>query len=162
MVPEPPQRSRVVKSPTQSQDIPTSLKTAEFRVLRALFWLKDEETTPDKVAFYANYTVNGHFNNTLGQLRSAGLVAGWQITTNGIDALGGDVEEKPTGPELREWLREKLSAPHNKILDVLMDAQGVAVPVTELASRAGYTINGHFNNMLGKLRTLNIAQGGAH
>jgi hypothetical protein len=138
-----------------------ALNKAQARVLTSLFWLRSEETTPAKVAFFADYTVNGHFNNTLGSLRAAGWVAGWQITPAGIAQLPPDVAKKPTGPELREWMRAKLSTAENRILDVLMNHRGRRVAVDQLAQQAGYTVNGHFNNSLGKLRTLSMAEGGA-
>lgn len=134
------------------------LGPAHLRVMRSLYWLKDEERTPAKVAFFAGYTVNGHFNNTIGNLRSRGLVIGWSLTGQGL-ALLPDVEEKPTGAELREWMRSKLDAAGNKLLDVLILRRGERLSAEELAAAAGYTVNGHFNNVLGRLRTLQIAEG---
>jgi hypothetical protein len=137
------------------------LNAAQSRVLVSLFWLRNEERSPVKVAFFARYTVNGHFNNLMGQLRAAGLVEGWSITEKGICAVPCDVDPKPTGMQLREWLREKITGAENKLLDVLMKHHGRRVSVEDLASQAGYTVKGHFNNSLGHLRTLQIAEGGA-
>lgn len=161
----------VSKAPTpapapKASPAPTSMangtiSSAELRVLKSLYWLKDEERTPVKVAFFANYTVNGHFNNVMGGLRSKGYVQAWSITNEGIHMLPGDIEGKPTGPQLREWLRLKLSVGENRILDTLIKARGERVAVEILAQQSDYTVNGHFNNCLGKLRTLQIAEGGA-
>ena len=147
-----------------SSDKPVStdgLTAAQMRVLRSFYWLKDEEATPVKVAFFANYTVNGHFNNLCGSLRTMGLVAGWQITEAGIAMIPADVESKPVGEQLLHWLQAKLTPAHNKLVDVLYAARGERVPLADLAEGAGYTINGHFNNLLGKLRSLDVADGGA-
>ena len=136
--------------------------TPEFRVLRSLYWLQAEDRTPVKVAFYAGYTVNGHFNNVLGKLRKAGLVDGWQITDTGIEEIQNNhsIEPKPTGSELQDWIRTKLPNPCVRILDVLLQT-GERIDVETLADRAGYTVNGHFNNSLGKLRRLQIVEGTA-
>jgi hypothetical protein len=154
-----PRPSAPAKAKQPSDGAP--LNAAEKRILISLFWLRFEEITPVKAAFFANYTVNGHFNNTLGKLRSRRLVAGWKITPEGEALIPSDVEDKPTGAELREWLRPKLSSAENKLLDVLMNHHGRRVAVDELAEQAGYTVNGHFNNSLGHMRTLQVAEGGA-
>jgi hypothetical protein len=151
-----------VAAPVKKGLPPTALNDARMRILTALYWLRHEPTTPAKVAFYARYTVNGHFNNTLGQLRSAGYVEGWKITWQGEQLIAEcGVADKPSGLQLREWLREKLDTGANRILDVLMVSGGNRVSIPDLATAAGYTVNGHFNNCLGKLRSLQIAEGGA-
>lgn len=156
----------VARSASKPRSVSTnssSLGKAAIRVLHALYWLKDEDqTTPPQVAFHAGYTVNGHFNNTMGQLRAAGLVDGWWITSAGIaEAEATGVAPRPTGEELQAWMREKLSTPEQKIFDVLIAAGGERVPIDELAAGAGYTVNGHFNNCLGHLRSIEVAEGGA-
>lgn len=135
------------------------VSAAGARILRALFWLKDEEFTPPELAFYAGYTVNGHFNNTMGQLRSAGFVQGWSITAEGLAQVPADTENRPTGSTLREWMRDKLDAAENKLLDALIEAGGRRMSAEELASAAGYTVNGHFNNCLGHMRKIQVAEG---
>lgn len=142
--------------------IPSGLNSAQMRVLTSLFWLRnDVAVTPYHVAFYANYTVSGHFNNTLGKLRSMGLVSGWEITPEGVAIIPSTVEDKPTGSQLREWMRDKISGASNTILDILIRHGGRRVPIENLAAEAGYTVSGHFNNSLGKLRSLHLAEGGA-
>lgn len=137
------------------------LSNSCLRVLTSLYWLRNEQVTPVKVAFFANYTVNGHFNNTMGELRRLGLVEGWQLTQAGLGVVSADVEDKPTGGQLREWFRSKLDGPQNKLLDVCMAVGGSRVPVQQLAEMAGYTVNGHFNNCLGSLRRIDVLEGGA-
>jgi hypothetical protein len=138
------------------------LGKCERSILTAMYWLRDEEVTPAKVGFYADYTAgSGSFNNALGRLRSSGLLAGWKITEAGKEAaeqLGA--EEKPTGPELREWLRRKLGKAENSLLDALCEAYPERLPDDELGAASGYTAgSGSFNNALGRLRSIEAAEG---
>ncbi len=163
--PAPEERSPApVKKPVPASKEPrsgnaTELNKAQANILRSFYWLRDEERTPSKVAYFAGYKNGGHFNNTLGSLRSMGLVKGWEITPEGFDEIPTDVEEKPTGAELREWIRPKINAAENKILDVLYSWEGNRIGSSELARLAGYNVGGHFNNTLGHLRSLDLAEG---
>lgn len=114
-----------------------------------------------KVAFCSgDRSGSGSFNNALSKLRSAGLIEGWRITPAGEAAIPDDVEPKPTGAELREWLRPKLGRAENVILDVLLDAQGDRLSNGQIAEASGYSEgSGSFNNALSKLRTLEAAEG---
>jgi hypothetical protein len=153
---------RKPEKPIASAD-QSGLGKAAIRVLHALYWLRQESsTTPPQVAFHAGYTVNGHFNNLLGQLRALGLLNGWRITPEGEElAIKSGVTDRPTGGELQGWMRQKLSGPEQRIFDVLIGVSGDRVPVEQLAELSGYTVNGHFKNSLGHLRSIGIAEGGA-
>lgn len=140
----------------------TGLGKAERAILIAIYWIRDEEVTPAKVGFYSDYTAgSGSFNNALGRLRSSGLLNGWHITEAGIQAaeeLGAD--DKPSGNELREWLRRKLSKAENALLDALCEVHPELLTVEELGQASGYTAgSGSFNNALGKLRSIEAAKG---
>jgi cell division septum initiation protein DivIVA len=139
----------------------SGLSKAERLILRAMFWLNGEEANPAKVSFYSGYSATSSgFSNALGRLRSLGLVEGWRITDAGIAAVPDDVEDKPRGAELREWLRPRLSKAENSILDVLMDAGGDRLANSEIAERSGYSLTSSgFSNALGKLRTILAAEG---
>lgn len=152
-------RIQAPQRPESTGEANGELKPAHLRVLKALYWTKDEAKTPEKVAFLAEYTVNGHFNNLMGNLRSGGYVEGWDITDKGIWALPPGLEEKPTGKELREWWRPKLSGIENDMLDILMDRQGQRCSMEWLCSQIGKTVNGHSNNSIGHLRSIGIAEG---
>lgn len=159
-----PQTMRSHGETTVGYNRPTSpgfdeLTKAQQKILRAFYWLQHEDATPAKVSFYAGYRQSGHFNSSISSLRTAGLITGWQITDAGIALIPADVESKPTGVQLREWLRSKLSKAENGILDVLVDAGGVRVSIGDLVERSGYQQSGHFNSSLSKLRTLNAAEG---
>lgn len=138
---------------------PDDLGKAQFAILRAFWWLQDEEATPEKVSFYSGYSQSGHFTNTLGSLRTAGLVQGWRITEAGSAIVAPRAEPKPTGMELREWLRPKLGVAHNAMLDALIAANGERLSDDELAAASGYQQSGHFTNVLGNLRSIGAAQG---
>jgi hypothetical protein len=149
-----------------SQNNPASaeraLGKAERAILQALYWLRGESAKPAKVGFYARYRAgSGTFNNAMGRLRSLGLVAGWQITAAGEEtAFEYGVSAKPTGRELHDWLGAKLGKAENALLDVLIGAYPNRLADAELGEAAGYTPgSGTFNNALGRLRTLEAAEG---
>lgn len=156
-----PNKKNKEQSSPRSSKFNGNLSKAERNILRAMFWLQDEQATPAKVAFYSGYSVgSGSFNNTLSKLRTAGLIAGWEITADGIAAVPSTVEEKPTGAELREWLRPKLSKAENAILDALIEHYPERLSGETIAEASGYSAgSGSFNNALSKLRTLQAAEG---
>jgi hypothetical protein len=114
----------------------------------------------NRLAALSGYTVNGHFNNMVGQLRSKEYITPArvfpiQITGEGLKALGS-FEPLPTGEALREYWLNKVGASKAKILQVLFDDYPDGNQASELAMKAGYTVNGHFNNMVGSLRTMGL------
>lgn len=134
----------------------------ERQILTAFYWLRGENITPSKIGFYADYTAgSGSFNNALGSLRSSGLLSGWQLTDEGeatAESLGA--QAKPTGQELREWLRRKLTGAENRFLDALIEAHPKRLSDEELSEATGYTVgSGSFNNALGRLRSIEAAEG---
>ena len=136
------------------------LKPSHTRVLKSLYWLRDDPTrTPKRVAFFAKYTVSGNFNNLMGNLRGAGYVTGWQITANGINEIADVAGERPTGEELMSWMSDFLKPSEYKLLEVLYDAEGERLSSAEIADRSGYSVSGNFNNLLGKLRSCGAAEG---
>lgn len=144
-----------------NEDIP-SLGKAERAILGALFWLRGEDATPAKVSFYSDYSANSSsFSNALGRLRSLGLAYGWQITAAGADLIGDAVGAKPSGTQLREWLRAKLGRAENSLLDVLVNHHPDRVDDETLSAGTGYSVgSSSFSNALGRLRSLEAAYGG--
>lgn len=114
---------------------------AERNVLRALYWMQDDRTIDQrKIAFLAGYSpAASTISVALSNLRKAGLIEGFSLTAAGREALPENVEAKPTGPELREWLRGKIGAAENKVLDVLVENPGQAFTNVELAEATGYS-----------------------
>ena len=49
-----------------------------------------------------------------------------------------------------------LTESHWKLVTAVMDAHPTPIPKEEVAARAGYTVKGHINNLLGSLRSLGI------
>lgn len=137
------------------------LGKAERAILTAFYWLKDEDATPAKVAFYSDYAAGSSTtNNALGRLRH-GLLNGWRITAEGeslVESWG--VKPKPVGPELLEMLRSKLSRAERAMLDALAAHYPNRLDADQLSEACGYA-NGSstFNNAIGKLRTLEAAEG---
>ncbi len=138
-----------------------SLGKAQVAILRAFWWLRDEEATKNKLSFYAGYSSkSSHLGNVISSLRTAGLVSGWRITEAGEAVMSPVAEEKPTGPELREWLRPKLGGAANKILDVLILANGARVTEDDICVSSGYSrTSSHFGNVLSRLRSIGAADG---
>ena len=52
--------------------------------------------------------------------------------------------------------RSKLTEPQRKIVDVVIANFPHAAEKEDVASAAGFTVGGYFNNLLGSLRTLGI------
>lgn len=114
------------------------------------------------MGFYAGYAAgSGSFNNALSTLRTAGLVEGWQVTAAGAELVeAAGVQPKPTGNDLREWLRPKLSKAENTFLDALIEAGGEALTMEQLAERTGYANgSGSFNSAVSRLRSIEAAIG---
>ncbi len=136
---------------------------AERAILQAMYWTRDEEQTPSKIAFYAGYAVGGSsMKAACSNLRKAGFMQGWTITDLGIKRIAGYAGEKPTGAELREWLRPKVGLAENKILDIALDARGERVPYEDIAQSSGYELNGSsMKAALSTLRKLTAVEGGS-
>lgn len=114
------------------------------------------------VAFFAGYTENGHFNNSVGALNQAGLLhypAGGHLalTDAGRELANAENNRLQTLDEFHRFWMSKLKMPEQKVLAVLLDVYPESLTRDELAARSGYTVNGHFNNTVGHLSTLGIA-----
>jgi uncharacterized protein len=140
------------------------LTKAERLVLRAFYWTQnDNNVKPAKIGFYSGYShKSGGFANTLSSLRSKGLLLGYKITDAGAALASTYAESKPSGLELREWLRPKLSKCENEILDVLIANPGQRMQRETVANLtpSQYSFeSGGFANALAKLRSVEAAEG---
>ncbi len=157
-----PKSTLVYKEPPTP--VTSGLSKAEGLILRAFYWTKDDNNvSPAKIGFYSGYSFkSGGFSNTLSSLRTKGLLAGYKITDAGIALAAQSSEVKPTGLELREWLRTKLSKCENEILDVLvshprerLSNESIAAETVTQYSAA----SGGFSNAMSRLRSLEAAEG---
>ncbi len=153
-----------IREAAEKHDAQKALSKSEQKILDSLAWWASigiSEPSRAQVAFAAGYTVNGHFNNLLGTLRQRELLDYPQGDCAGLtdagSALANHPAENANRPELYDRIRQKLSEPQRRLFNVLLEAEGT-LSNEELAGRAGYTVNGHFNNLRGSLRTLQLAE----
>lgn len=166
---EPQQRPPAISTnghaPTGDLDGP------ERRILNALAWWEAigvDAAAKGNVGFIAGYrvgkTVGGAFGNTLGRLRSRGLI---DYPTPGRVALTGEgrahaesPDIPPTTDALHEAIFAKLVGPERRVLAVAIEAHPEAIGKQEAGERAGYqvgpTIGGAYGNTLGRLRSLGL------
>jgi uncharacterized protein len=168
--PAPRVQARPVQRPVAPKSIPTDddgapLATAQQKILDALAWMEAmgfNVANRIQAAFLAGYSPSaGHFNNMVGGLRTRGLVA---YPGDGLVALteeGRAYAELPSRPttveELQSAVLSKLQTAQRKILSVLLDEYPNELSRADLAERSGYSVEaGHFNNMVGSLRSLGL------
>jgi hypothetical protein len=140
------------------------ISRAEQRILDAVAWWQAagiDGPTRHQVAFVAGYTVNGHFNNMVGSLRTKGLVdypqgGGVSLTDTGTAATEMPAE-RPTFDQLTAAVEQVLKGDaQRRIFRAVVDERDRNLTREQLASLTGYTVNGHFNNMVGSLRSLGV------
>jgi hypothetical protein len=150
-----------VVSPSSNGD----LSSAEHRVLDAVaWWTAANITDPTRlqVAMVARYTVNGHFNNLVGGLRTKGLVdypsSGGVMLTDSGSALANRPDSELTRDELIARVLQVLRGePIRRIFSAVVEANR-DLSREELAGLTNYTVNGHFNNLVGSLRSLGVIE----
>lgn len=162
----PEKPSKVWKGPAKQipskLTIDAQLSKSESAILSAFYWIRDEDATPAKIAFYSSYSSGSSTtNNALGTLRRQGLVHGWRITREGIAVAESlDVAEKPSGADLLSWLRGKMVRSEQAMLDALVRVHPRRLSNQELSEASGYSLGSStFNNAIGKLRTIEAAEG---
>jgi len=117
-------------------------------------------------AFLAGYSVkSSSVSNALGALRSAGYITKSgdpiQATVEGIAALG-PIEPLPTGDELYQLLRAKLSKAEKEILQLAVDEYPNLIDRDLIYGRTPShyaTSSSSVSNALGRLRSLNMLDG---
>jgi hypothetical protein len=152
------------RASAKALDERVKLASGERRILTVLAQ-HPEGRSKVQVAILIDYALNGGgFNNYLGALRTRGLIGGngdrLAITEAGTEALGS-WEPLPTGPALIDYWRARLGKAERLILEALTECYPDGLTKEEVAAKAGYEANGGgFNNALGRLRTLELVQGG--
>ena len=165
VAPEPP-RKRPVARPSSIQAPSQGLTGPQQRILDALAWLEGlgiaERASRVQAAFLAGYKPGGGaFNNTLGSLRSAGLIeypsAGEIVLTEEGRACAREADMPLTTEALQRAVLNRLSGPQRRVLQPVIAAWPDEMSVEELADAAGYEAGGGaFNNTRGSLRSLGL------
>jgi hypothetical protein len=162
--PAPHSGNRPIKVPVLGP-LSAGVTAPQQRILDALAWWSAagvEAPTRHQVAFVAGYTVNGHFNNQCGDLRSSGRIdypgGGTLSLQESGRAAANAPEAKPTREDLvRRVLGVLKGEPMRRVFQALVDA-GEPLSREDLAANCGYTVNGHFNNMCGALNGIGVAE----
>lgn len=158
--------SPVAKGPPQPNPKPApipqpdGITKPQAKVIEALsFWRSLGFDAPTKVqlAAVARYSPkSGGFGNLLGTLRTAGLIDYPQPGTVCLTEAGTAIAPPPGVGTVRERVMSILSAPQQKILDVLI-GQADTISRDDLAGMTGYSAgSGGYGNLLGSLRSLGL------
>lgn len=134
----------------------------EQRVLDAIAWLNStgqKHSKKEAVAPLAGYRLSGSYQNILGSLRTKGMISypvpgALSLTEAGKDIASFPLQPAETNEEFHSHILKVLSNPEQRVLGILLGAQGKEVPKDELAALSGYQVSGSFQNILGGLRTL--------
>lgn len=143
----------------------------ERKIIAVLLARGGERTKRQLAVQCAAAIGGGGFNNALGRLRTLGIISTGapirllQMPDNFVPPEGFDVNMPTGGRALLDfWLNQsgpgKLGKAEKLILETLFD-NPEGLPKDELAGYCGYEPGGGgFNNALGKLRTLELVEGG--
>ena len=160
--PRPAERPR--QAPAAEGDA-ADLTKAQRAVLSVLAQFPDGRSKK-QVAMLTRYShTSGGFNGALAGLRSAGLIGRGEpmlITDAGLEALGGEWEPLPTGPDLIDYWLSYLSKAEGTVLRLLLDSWPAPMSKAAIAAAADYSpTSGGFNGALARLRSLQLITGGA-
>lgn len=143
---------------------PDGVTPAMQRILNSLgWWYLAEIQAPSRhmVAFAAKFKVGGYFTNTLGAMKTRGLIdypqPGVVTLTGEGQALVDPSDVNPTRAGLLSNVLEILPSAQSKIFNALINADG-ETGREELANLAGLNIGGYFTNMLGAMRTAGVIE----
>lgn len=135
----------------------------EMRVLNALAWWEKITMGPYskvQVAAVAGYSPSsGGFGNLLGKLKSADLIEypqpGMVELTAGGRMRADPVETATTSKALHGMIYEKLTAPQQRVLQVIIQEKTISKILLGQATDYSPT-SGGFGNLLGQLRSLGL------
>jgi hypothetical protein len=163
VAPPPPLRAaRAPKAPPATNGSWTPGR-CERAILGALMQRHPKPCTRAQVAILSGYSVtSGGFANSLGALRTHGLIEGsgeLRLTSAGYSAAPEMPRTPGSGPALVAMWMQKLGKCERAILETLT-RYGHKFGRDELAVRAGYSAtSGGYANALGRLRTLELIEG---
>lgn len=135
------------------------LPAPQRRILRSLhFWHSVGHDNPsrEQVAGVAGYAPgSGNFNNIVGNMKTSGLLG-----SNGAGTLclvSTDPDYEMHSDEAKQMLLSVMDNPQKKIVSAFNGDD--ALSRDEVAERSGYAAgSGNFNNIVGKMNTLNILE----
>jgi hypothetical protein len=115
-----------------------------------------EAPSREQVAGVAGYTPgSGGFNNLVGAMKTAGLITSTAQGT--LSLIASNPAYEMGTEEAKQMLLSVLSNPHQKI--VFAFNGDASLSRDEVAQRSGYSVgSGGFNNLVGRLNTLNILE----
>ena len=137
------------------------LRAGAERMLAALVQWSPEGMLMGQMRSHAGMKKSGTFTTYLSDLRGGGYMEerGGMLyaTKSGIDYFGGNVPSAPSSMEevLAVW-EPKLRDGARRILRVLVNKRGHAVPLDEVAESSGMTKSGTFTTYLSDLRTARL------
>ncbi len=147
-------------APAKAEAAPGDLSGPQRTVINALAWWHElgfARISRPMLAFKSGISLtSSHFTNTLGSLRTAGLV---EYPEKGQVALTPAGDVKADRPDMSRGItnsvRDVLTGPQRKFFDALLSGKTIARD--ELAERTGISLtSSHFTNTLGSLRTLQV------
>jgi hypothetical protein len=145
----------------RSADKP-ALSKAERKILTAVVQFPRGRTR-SQISILSGYSSSSsHFDNTLGSLRSKGLISRGEpvVATDEGRAALGKAEPLPTGWALREMWLGKLGKAERALLEALIQVYPRPLTRADLSRMTGYSdASSHFDNSIGRLRTLDLAVG---
>jgi hypothetical protein len=137
------------------------LRAGAERMLTALVQWSPEGMRVGQMRSHAGMKKSGTFTTYMSDLRKGGYIeerGGMVFATDaGMQYFGGNVPDAPRSTEevLAVW-EPKLRDGARRILRVLVDAGGDAVPLDELTDKSGMTKSGTFTTYLSDLRTARL------
>jgi hypothetical protein len=135
-----------------------ALGRCERALLQVLAQRRERETSRAQLAVLSGYSSKSSgFDNALGSLRSRGLVEGLRITSEGSTVA--TPEPLPTGGALFQYWSSRLGKCERALLGQLRVRDTLSRD--QLAAWSGYSeASSSFQNALGRLRTLELVEGG--
>jgi len=141
------------------------LSGPQQRIIDSVAWLHSltvDQPSRAQVAFISRMKPTaGHFNNLVGSLRTKELIdyptTGKIVLTDRGMKLANYPDEALSERGLQERILSVLSGPQQRIIEAVIPLGSEGTSREELARMVGMNSNaGHFNNLLGSLRTLGL------
>ena len=114
------------------------------------------------MGFLSGYRQTGHFNNLISSLSQEGVIdypiPGVLSLTEKGKHLAKYPEEALTTAEIHERVLSQLKPVQQRVLQIVLSKYPEDIAREDLAGTAGYTQNGHFNNLVSGLSSLGVIE----